>query len=150
MPDLKDLYQDALLDHYKKPRNHHKPDHANRQAEGFNPLCGDKICVYLNVEDGIIRDIGFDGMGCAISIAAASMMTESVKGKTEDEAKKTHDNFLHLLTNRPESHSQMNVLGNLISFSSVRDYPVRVKCATLSWHTLRAALEGNPETITTE
>jgi len=150
MSDLKDLYQEAILDHYKKPKNFHKIDHANRQADGYNPLCGDKLSVFIRMENGLIQDIGFIGTGCAISTASASMMTESLRGKTESEAKAVFECFHHLVTNHSEYQSKSASLGTLAVFSGVREYPVRVKCATLAWQTMRAALEGTKETASTE
>jgi nitrogen fixation protein NifU and related proteins len=150
MSDLRDLYQEVILDHHRKPRNFHKLHHANKQADGYNPLCGDKISVYLQIENGIVKDIGFVGTGCAISTASASMMTESLKGKTEAEAKMIFERFHHLVTDHSESQPDPALLGKLVVFSGVREYPVRVKCATLAWHTLRAALEGRQETVATE
>jgi len=148
MSDLRELYQEVILDHHKRPRNFHKLEDANRHAEGFNPLCGDKIQLYLRVEDGIVRDAGFEGSGCAISTASASLMTEMLKGKTEAESEALFEKFHDLVTGRsmPDSAS----LGKLAVFSGVREYPVRVKCAVLAWHTLRAALQGSLERVATE
>ena len=151
MPDLRDLYQEVILDHQKRPRNFRKLDVANRTAEGYNPLCGDKVSVYLDVEDGMVRDIGFQGSGCAISTASASMMTESLKGKTEAEAYALFHRFHDLVTGKLRPQEDSASLGKLVVFAGVRDYPVRVKCATLAWHTLRAALEGdNKKPVATE
>ena len=150
MADLRDLYQEVILDHHKKPRNFHKLEHANRQADGFNPLCGDKVSVYMQIENGIVKDIGFIGTGCAISTASASMMTESLRGKTESEARAIFERFHTLITNHSEPQPDPASLGKLAVFSGVREYPVRVKCATLAWHTMRAALEGSRETVATE
>lgn len=150
MGDLRDLYQEVILDHHKKPRNFHKLENANRQADGYNPLCGDKISVYLRLEDGVVKDIGFIGAGCAISTASASMMTESLKGKSEAEVRAIFDRFHHLVTNHSTDQPDPAELGKLAVFSGVREYPVRVKCATLAWHTMRAALEGSKETVATE
>ena len=150
MADLRDLYQEVILDHHKKPRNFHKLEHANRQADGYNPLCGDKLSVYLQIENGTVKDIGFVGTGCAISTASASMMTESLKGKTEAEAKAIFERFHHLVTDHSEPQPDQAVMGKLVVFSGVREYPVRVKCATLAWHTMRAALERRQETVATE
>jgi nitrogen fixation NifU-like protein len=150
MADLRDLYQEVILDHHKKPRNFRKLEHANRQADGYNPLCGDKLSVYLHIEGGIIKDIGFIGTGCAISTASASMMTESLKGKTEAEARAVFELFHRLVTNHSGVPADPGVLGKLAVFSGVREYPVRVKCATLAWHTMRAALEGKTDTVATE
>jgi nitrogen fixation protein NifU and related proteins len=150
MADLKDLYQDTILDHCKKPRNRSKPLHSNKEADALNPLCGDKFRIYLQIEDGVIRDIGFDGTGCAISIASASMMTEILKGKTEDEARIIHDAFIRLLSSSTDPGSENQSLGALAAFSSVREYPVRVKCATLAWKALLAAIEQHPYPVSTE
>jgi nitrogen fixation NifU-like protein len=150
MADLRDLYQEVILDHHKRPRNFHKLQNANRQADGYNPLCGDKLSVYMNVEDGIVREIGFIGTGCAISTASASMMTDSLKGKTEAEARALFERFHALVTNPSGTQPDPASLGKLAVFSGVREYPVRVKCATLAWHTMRAALEGSKETVATE
>jgi nitrogen fixation NifU-like protein len=149
MPDLRELYQEVILDHHKKPRNFRRPGDANRHAEGYNPLCGDKVSVFLRVEDGIVRDAAFLGSGCAISTASASMMTEALKGKPEAEVERIFSEFHDLVTGRrPEDDGAG--LGKLAVFAGVRDYPVRVKCATLAWHTLKAALEGSRETVATE
>lgn len=150
MADLRNLYHDIILDHHRKPRNFRKLDHANRQADGFNPLCGDKVSVYLQIENGTVSDISFVGAGCAISTASASMMTESLKGKTEAEARAMFEMFQRMVMNRTETRSDSAALGELKVFSGVREYPVRAKCAALAWHTMRAALEGGRETATTE
>ncbi len=150
MPDLRELYQEVILDHHKKPRNFHKLEDANKKAEGFNPLCGDKISLYLKVEDGVVRDVGFVGSGCAISTASASMMTECLKGKTEAEIEALFERFHDLVTGKTAPETAESALGKLAVFSGVREYPVRVKCATLCWHTLRAALENVKETVATE
>ena len=150
MADLRDLYQEVILDHHKKPRNYHKLERANRQADGFNPLCGDKLSVYLEIDNGVIADIGFIGTGCAISTASASMMTESLKGKTVAEARDLFDRFHQLVTDHTEPQPDPAALGKLVVFGSVRQYPVRIKCATLAWHTMRAALDGRQETVATE
>lgn len=141
MTDLQNLYQQSILDHYRKPRNFRKPEHANRQAEGHNPFCGDKISVFLQIENGIIREIGFLGEGCAISISSASMMTESLKGKSEGEANVLIERFCRFLTNRSEDLPEEISLGSLSIFSSVRGYPVRVKCATLPGTPCKLRLE---------
>ena len=150
MADLRELYQEVILDHHKKPRNFHKPEGANMMAEGFNPLCGDKITLYLKVEDGVVRDAGFVGSGCAISTASASMMTESLKGKTEAEIEALFERFHNLVTGKAPADSDPASLGKMAVFAGVRDYPVRVKCATLCWHTMRAALKNSAETVATE
>lgn len=150
MPDLGDLYQDVILEHSKVPRNYRELPDAHLQAEGFNPLCGDRFTVYLKLEGDTIREIAFQGSGCAISKASASMMTQSVKGKTKGEAAELFDRFHKLVTGRAVSADGQPDLGKLSVFSGVSEYPVRVKCATLAWHTLRAALDGGQKTISTE
>ena len=142
-----DLYQEIIIDHSKRPRNFHAMADADRQADGYNPLCGDKLKLYLKMDGDIVRDAAFEGSGCAISTASASLMTESLKGKTREEAIKLVDKFHDLLTTDvPASRD----LGKLVVFCGVRDYPARVKCATLAWHTLKSALHGSEERATTE
>jgi nitrogen fixation NifU-like protein len=148
MSDLRELYQEVILDHHKKPRNFRRPAEANRSAVGYNPLCGDKVTVYLQLEDGRVKDIGFQGSGCAISTASASLMTESVKGKTPAEAEALFHRFQDLV--RGEAPADGPGLGKLAVFAGVREFPVRVKCATLAWHTLRSALQGKAEPVSTE
>ena len=150
MSDLRELYQEVILDHHKKPRNFRKLEGANRKADGYNPLCGDKVTVYVEVQDGVVRDIGFVGAGCAISTASASMMTESLKGKTETQVEALFQRFHDLVTGKPHDAEGAPELGKLEVFSGVREYPVRVKCASLAWHTLHASLEGSQETVATE
>ena len=150
MSDLRELYQQVILDHHKRPRNFHKLDGANRTAEGYNPLCGDKIHLYLKVEDGVVQEVGFEGSGCAISTASASMMSETLKGRTEDQIESLFGRFHDLVTGKLSPDADLSDLGKLAVFSGVREYPVRVKCATLCWHTLRAALEERRETVATE
>jgi nitrogen fixation NifU-like protein len=142
-----DLYQETILDHSKRPRNFHSMDDANRKAEGYNPLCGDKLKLFLRVEDDIVKEASFLGAGCAISTASASLMTESLKGKTRAQALKLLDEFHDLLTTDVQAAKD---LGKLVVFCGVRDYPARVKCATLAWHTLRSALNDTGETASTE
>jgi len=149
MSDLSQLYQEVILDHNKKPRNFGKLQDANRHADGFNPLCGDKINLYLKVEDGVVKDIRFEGSGCAISTASASMMTTSLKGKTVEEAEALFGKFHQMVTGQPGAVSGGD-LGKLAVFSGVSEFPVRVKCATLAWHTLHAALEGKDQPVSTE
>jgi nitrogen fixation protein NifU and related proteins len=142
-----DLYQETILDHSKRPRNFHSMDDANRHAEGYNPLCGDKLKLFLKVENDIVTDASFVGSGCAISTASASLMTESLKGKKREEALKMLEKFHELLTtDTPISKD----LGKLVVFCGVREYPARVKCATLAWHTLKSALENVEEVASTE
>jgi nitrogen fixation NifU-like protein len=148
MSELDDLYQEVILDHNKKPRNFHRLEEANRTAEGFNPLCGDQITLYLLVQDDVIRDIAFQGSGCAISKASASLMTSILKGKSEREAEALFGRFHDLVTSDAPADSA--ALGKLAVFSGVREFPARVKCASLAWHTLRAALAGERQTATTE
>ncbi|MFH1278128.1 MAG: Fe-S cluster assembly sulfur transfer protein SufU [Candidatus Eisenbacteria bacterium] len=151
MSDLRELYQEVIIDHSKKPRNFRRPDGFNRKAEGYNPLCGDRFTVYLKLEEGVIRDIGFEGSGCAISTASASMMTEDIKGKPREMAHQVFHRFHDLVTGDPAAAATEPLgLGKLAAFAGVREFPVRVKCATLAWHTLEAALEGKDEAITTE
>jgi nitrogen fixation protein NifU and related proteins len=147
--DLRDLYQEVILDHSKRPRNFHALPDANRKAEGYNPLCGDRETVYLELEGDVVKDVAFEGAGCAISTASASMMTESVKGKTRAEADALFRRFHGLITGTPDTPGSP-ALGKLEVFSGVREFPVRVKCATLPWHTLKAALQGEASTISTE
>jgi nitrogen fixation protein NifU and related proteins len=147
MTDLSDLYQEVILDHNKRPRNFHKLDKATRHADGHNPLCGDKVTVYVELEGDRLRDISFEGSGCAISKASASMMTEALKGKTRAEADGLFEVFHRLVTGKGEGSPE---LGKLLVFSGVREFPVRVKCASLAWHTLRAALQDVHETTSTE
>ena len=144
---IDDLYQETILDHSKRPRNHHPLADADREAEGYNPLCGDKLKLYLKMDGEIVKDASFEGAGCAISTASASLMTESLKGKTREEAMKLVDKFHDLLTTDTPATRD---LGKLVVFCGVRDYPARVKCATLAWHTLKSALSGAGETVSTE
>ncbi len=142
-----DLYQEIILDHSKRPRNCHAMEDADRQAEGYNPLCGDKLKLFVKMEGDVVQDASFVGSGCAISTASASLMTESLKGKTRRQALDLLGKFHELLTtDTPVSQD----LGKLAVFCGVRDYPARVKCATLAWHTLKSALSGSSETVTTE
>ena len=149
MSELSELYQQVILDHNKKPRNFKKLETANRHADGFNPLCGDQLTVYLQLEDERIADVSFEGSGCAISKAAASMMTQSVKGKTREEAETLFNEFHGMVTGTLDEAATPNSLGRLTIFSGVREFPARVKCASLSWHTMHAALVGE-EVVTTE
>lgn len=148
MSELSELYQQVILDHNKKPRNFRRIEDANRHAEGFNPLCGDQLTVFMNFENGVVNDISFEGSGCAISKAAASMMTQAVKGKTIDEAEVLFTEFHQMVTGELDEEATPNHLGRLTIFAGVRDFPARVKCASLSWHTMHAALknEGSAST----
>jgi nitrogen fixation protein NifU and related proteins len=149
MSELSELYQQVILDHNKKPRNFRKLEHANHRAEGFNPLCGDHLTVYLDLEGDAVKEVAFEGSGCAISKAAASMMTQAVKGKSREEAERLFSEFHSMVTGELDEEIEENKLGNLKIFAGVRDFPVRVKCATLPWHTLHAAL-NNEELASTE
>lgn len=149
MSDLRELYQEVILDHSKRPRNFRQPPAINRQADGHNPLCGDRLRLYLLVKDGVIQDAGFVGEGCAISKASASLMTEAVIGKTEAEVRTLFGHFHDVVTGQDGAEATES-LDKLAVFAGVRDYPVRVKCATLAWHTLIAALEGAGEAVKTE
>ncbi len=147
--ELRELYQEVILDHSKSPKNFKELDDASHQSQGHNPLCGDRLTLYLSVVDGVIKDIGFKGAGCAISTASASMMTEALKGKTEAEVDAIFGAFHDLVTGKV-AEADADILGKLAVFGGVRDYPVRVKCATLAWHTLRAALAKAEEAVSTE
>ncbi|TAH35944.1 MAG: SUF system NifU family Fe-S cluster assembly protein [Planctomycetota bacterium] len=148
MTGLNELYQDVILHHYKSPRNYGELPGHNRAADGHNPLCGDRIHLTARVEDGRIADLRFQGSGCAISTASASVMTEAVKGKTEDEIRALFQRFHDLVTGKPAGDGAE--LGKLEVFSGVSEFPVRVKCATLCWHTLQAALKNTHQTVSTE
>lgn len=148
--ELRELYQEIILDHNKNPKNFHKLESASHSAQGYNPLCGDKIDIFLNVDDGKLTDVTFQGSGCAISKASASVMTTILKNKTLDEARVLFEKFKSLITGGMEP--DIAELGKLAVFAGVRDYPVRAKCATLAWHTMMAALEGKgkQEVVSTE
>jgi nitrogen fixation NifU-like protein len=148
MSELSELYQQVILDHNKKPRNFHKIEEASHSAEGYNPLCGDNLTVYLNLEHDAVKEIAFEGSGCAISKAAASMMTQAVKGKSKQEVNDLFDQFHRMVTGELDEEQEPNQLGNLKIFAGVREFPVRVKCATLAWHTLHAALSNQKSTST--
>ncbi|HYY96909.1 MAG TPA: SUF system NifU family Fe-S cluster assembly protein [Pyrinomonadaceae bacterium] len=149
MSELSELYQQVILDHNKKPRNFRELEGANRTAEGFNPLCGDQLTVYMLLDEGVVKDLSFVGTGCAISKASASMMTQAVKGRTREEALALFEEFHRMVTGELDEEAEENHLGRLKIFAGVRDYPARVKCASLPWHTMHAALEGE-ESATTE
>ena len=150
MGELRDLYQEVILDHSRRPRNFGEPAGANRRAEGYNPLCGDRETIFIRLEDDRLKDVGFQGAGCAISTASASMMTEALKGRTRQEAEALFERFHQLITGADARGPGSPELGKLAVFSGVREFPVRVKCATLPWHTLRAALSGEQTTVSTE
>ena len=149
MSDLRELYQEVILDHNKRPRNFRELDGADRHADGFNPLCGDKLAVYLNLDGDVIADVAFLGSGCAISKASASLMTDAVKGKTVTEARWLFDEFHRMVTER-DAAVDAGMLGKLAVLSGVRDYPIRVKCASLAWHTLCAAFNDVHQPVSTE
>lgn len=148
MSEINELYQDLILDHTKKPRNYHVLENATRKVEGYNPLCGDRYIIYVNLEGDVIKEVAFQGAGCAISKSSASMMTASVKGKTKLEAEDLINHFHSMITGNGKFDKQK--LGKLTVFEGVSEFPVRVKCATLAWHTLKAAIEGDGQTVTTE
>ena len=150
MGDLRELYQEVILDHSKNPRNFHVLPNANHQAEGFNPLCGDRMTLYIQMQGEQIKDIAFQGSGCAISKSSASVMTATLKGKTLQEAEDLFNQFHLLVAGKAADTFDGKNLGKLAIFSGVREFPARVKCATLAWHTLRAALKGDERTISTE
>jgi nitrogen fixation NifU-like protein len=150
MSDLRELYQEAILDHSKSPRNFGDFAKANHKADGYNPLCGDRITLFLDIENNVIKSAHFRGSGCAISTASASMMTEAVKGKTIDEIEQLFDEFHGLMTGQNEQAVDGENLGKLMIFSGVREFPMRVKCATLAWHTLRAAYRNERKPVSTE
>lgn len=146
-----ELYQELILDHNRRPRNRRKLESPDYQAEGYNPLCGDRVTVYLKIgADGVVQDAAFEGSGCAISTASASLMTEAVKGKTLDQARALFAKFHELVTGDPERSPTFDELGKLAAFSGVCQYPARVKCATLAWHTFSAAIDKSAEVVSTE
>ena len=148
MSELSDLYQEVILDHNKNPRNFREIARANFKADGNNPLCGDALRVYVEMEDDLVKDVAFKGSGCAISKASASMMTQVVKGKSKAEAEKMFDEFHRMVLGKLDEEREENSLGKLKIFAGVREFPARVKCASLSWHTLYAALHGEEEVST--
>ena len=147
--EIRDLYQEVVFDHNRNPRNFRVMDDATRKIDGFNPLCGDRITLYVKVKDNVIEDVSFQGSGCAISTASASLMTEIVRGHTEEE---THGLFelFHKIVTGEDSRTNFDELGKLAVLAGVRAYPARVKCATLAWHSLEAALKEDAETVSTE
>jgi nitrogen fixation protein NifU and related proteins len=149
-PQLRELYQEVILDHNKSPRNFKKLETANRSAEGYNPLCGDKIDIFLDVEDDVVKDISFQGSGCAISKASASLMSTIIKGKPVEEAKKLFEKFHDLITGKLDENSNIEELGKLAVLGGVKEFPMRVKCASLAWHTMLTALKNESKTVTTE
>jgi nitrogen fixation NifU-like protein len=150
MSELRELYQTTILDHNKQPRNFRVPEGANREAAGHNPLCGDRVVVHVRLDGDEVADVGFQGNGCAISTASASLMTQAVKGMRRDEVEQLFQRFHDLVTTDVSVDAEPDGVGKLAVFAGVREFPVRVKCATLAWHTLRAALAGEQQTVKTE
>ena len=147
--DLRDLYQEVIFDHNRNPRNFRVIENPSREVEGFNPLCGDRLTLFLDIDDGVITDASFQGSGCAISTASVSLMTEIIKGKTEQEAEELFTKFHEMTTGKSEDVS-LETIGKLAVLAGVREYPARVKCATLAWHTLDAAIKNEADSISTE
>lgn len=150
MSDIRELYQQVILDHSKKPRNFHEIPDPDCHAEGYNPLCGDEYKIYITCENGVITDISFTGSGCAISRASASMMTSALKGKTFEEAQNLFDKFHQMVTSDITQPVDENDIGKLAVFSGVREFPLRIKCASLPWHAMNSALKGEKKPVTTE
>ncbi len=150
MSDLSGLYHELILDHSRRPRNRGTIENASARAEGSNPLCGDELTLYVDLCDDVLREVRFEGHGCAISTASVSLMSEAVRGKTTAEARDLFERFHASLIAGPATEVDVSDLGKLAALTGVRDYPMRVKCASLAWHTLRAALEGTSDTVTTE
>lgn len=150
MNDLRELYQEVILDHSRQPRNFREESAASRKAEGYNPLCGDRVTVFLKLDGDVVKEATFQGSGCAISTASASLMTEALKGKTLDEARAIFHKFHDLITGGQSDSDLGPALGKLEAFSGVNQYPARAKCATLAWHTVNAALENAKAPVTTE
>ena len=150
MSDLRELYQELIIDHSKRPRNFKVLETANRKLEGYNPLCGDKITLFLELEHDRVKNVSFQGSGCAISTASASVLTESIKGKTLAEVQALFEVFHEMVMGKPPAAGNAPELGKLAVFSGVSEFPARVKCAALAWHTLHAALQGTGETVSTE
>lgn len=149
MSDLRELYQQVILDHNKNPRNFHDMPDATNRVDGYNPLCGDHYTIFLKTDGDTIKEVSFTGSGCAISKASASVMSSTIKGKSREEADRLFETF-HALVTGDQSGLSAADLGRLAAFSGVSEFPARVKCATLAWHTLRSALEGNDEKVSTE
>ena len=150
MSDLRELYQEVILDHNRRPRNFRRLDCADRTCEGFNPLCGDRLTLFLDIDGDRIKDVTFEGTGCAISRASASLMTDTLKGKTLAEVDALFERFHQLVTSDPDAAPDTSGLGKLAVFAGVREHPSRIKCATLSWHTLKAAVAGGKTKVSTE
>ncbi|NLH98077.1 MAG: SUF system NifU family Fe-S cluster assembly protein [Chthonomonadales bacterium] len=150
MSELRELYQEIILDHNKRPRNFRVLESADHRAVGHNPLCGDQISVFVELDGDVIRDVSFEGAGCAISKASASMMTEAVKGKTRAEVQQLFDEFHAMVTSSPDTLPDVDKIGKLAAFAGVCEFPARVKCASLAWHTLQAAINGASHPVSTE
>jgi nitrogen fixation NifU-like protein len=150
MSAIRELYQQVILDHNKSPRNYHAMPDATRAVDGYNPLCGDHYKVYVRIDNDIIRDISFEGAGCAISKASASVMSSMVKGKTVQEAESLFGEFHRLVTGKPAGDDDIERLGKLAAFAGVSEYPARVKCASLAWHTMHSALSSHDASVSTE
>ncbi|WP_028204283.1 Fe-S cluster assembly sulfur transfer protein SufU [Paraburkholderia nodosa] len=150
MSDLRELYQETIFDHYRRPRNCHTVPGATHSAEGYNPLCGDRVTLYLRIEDGVVKDAGFEGAGCAIATASASLMTEALKGRTQAEVEALFERFHAMATGPTDRPVAAEGLGKLAVLAGVREFPARIKCATLAWHTLHAALRDERGTVSTE
>ncbi|MEX3842066.1 MULTISPECIES: Fe-S cluster assembly sulfur transfer protein SufU [unclassified Paraburkholderia] len=150
MSDLRDLYQETIFDHYRRPRNCHTVPGATHSAEGYNPLCGDRVTLYLRIEDGVVKEAGFEGAGCAIATASASLMTEALKGRTQAEVEALFERFHAMATAPSDRPASAEGLGKLAVLAGVREFPARIKCATLAWHTLHAALRDERGTVSTE
>lgn len=150
MNDLRALYQEVILDHNKSPRNFRRMENATSVVEGYNPLCGDHYTIYLNVVENVVKEISFQGAGCAISKASASMMSTILKGKTTEEAEQLFNQFHHLVTGTARADEDIETLGRLAAFAGVSEFPARVKCASLAWHTVHSALQGDQKVISTE
>jgi len=150
MSDLRSLYQEIILDHNRNPRNFRAIENADRTVEGYNPLCGDHYTIYVKFENGRIADISFQGSGCAISKASASIMSATLKGKTTEEAEALFELFHHLVKGEIDAASRLEELGKLAAFAGVSEFPARVKCASLAWHTMHGALQSNVKTVSTE
>jgi nitrogen fixation protein NifU and related proteins len=148
--DLRDLYQEVILDHNRRPRHFQVLEDASHHADGYNPLCGDRLTVYLQVDDGVVRGASFQGSGCAISKASASLMTDAVAGKTVSEVQALFDRFHRMVTAEVHEPVDPGPLGKLAVFAGVREFPARIKCASLAWHTLQAALRARTDTVSTE
>ncbi|MCZ6602660.1 MAG: SUF system NifU family Fe-S cluster assembly protein [Planctomycetota bacterium] len=150
MPDLRDLYQEVILDHYRRPRNFREIEGADHRADGYNPLCGDRVTIFVNMDGDKVTNISFQGSGCAISTASASLLTEACKGKTDNETQALFDRFHAVVTGKGDGNSNGPDLGKLEVLAGVKEFPVRVKCATLAWHTFRAAISNAIDAVTTE